>query len=40
MVLDYQVKKLASCCKRDMNTIINRVRASGMTPSQYLKSMM
>ncbi len=24
---------------KDMNLIINRVRASGMTPSQYLKNM-
>ena len=34
----YQIEEKTQHDK-DMNTIINRVRASGMTPSQYLKSM-
>ena len=34
----YQIEEKTQHDK-DMNIIINRVRASGMTPSQYLKSM-
>ena len=34
----YQIEEKTQHDK-DMNSIINRVRASGMTPSQYLKSM-
>lgn len=34
----YQIKEVTQQDK-DMNLIINRVRASGMRPSEYLKSL-